>query len=273
MNIDQESRVLKIAVLEEAPRALPRWPARAPVLAVQPTSMLEPAVATGGVQPMPASGAAKQTDRAPAADDAEARGYAVGLERGMNEGMAAARVQIAEAAGQAAAAAREEVVSAQTGERARIDAALAEHALLTHRVLEQVQRKLDDSLHGMEAQAAAIAYEATCRIVGAAAPEPEAIRHVIVAAFAELQGKAVLRVRLHPDDFTTFHAGHDSSSLTARYPAVTWAADEGVAIGGCLVDTVAGTLDARIETQLQKLGRAWREAAATVPADSDRDGD
>lgn len=107
---------------------------------------------------------------------------------------------------------------------------------------------LDDAL--------CLAHEATVRFVGEAATAADAdlrrdrLRSLIDhAAAAELDGRALVRVRVHPDDLALLGDG-DGRAWNA-------VADGGVERGGCRLDTAHGSLDARLAIRLERLRSAW----------------
>ncbi|MWL90524.1 FliH/SctL family protein [Cupriavidus sp. SW-Y-13] len=248
------TRVLKAVDVEGAARTIGRRrTAPAPVVAPVSGGMAASA-------PLPGPPAAPEAV-VPAGD---VSGYEEGFARGQREGLAEAAQQVEQATREAVESAQAELRSAREAERQRIDAALAEHAALTRHVLEQVQQHVTGAMRQIEEQAVAIAYEAVCRIVGDAAVEADAVRTIVTRALAELDGKPALGVRLHPRDLATLQASPDGQALLQGFAAVSWTADHGVSMGGCMVDSAAGTLDARLEVQLLALGQAWRNAATEV---------
>lgn len=264
MNGHLPSQVLRAVALDGAPRRLERR-RPATLAAMDPAHVAPPASGIASADGLATSSASVEAE-------ASARGYASGFERGFKEGMAAAEAKIAEAARQAASAAQAEVAAAGAAERKKMEAASAERGALIMRVLEQVQKRVDDGLRQLEEDAFALAFEAVCRVIGNAAPAPDTVKAVVVAALTQLHDKPAARIRLHPDDLAALRADVPAASLLSRYPGVAWEADEGIAIGGCLVDTAAGTLDARLETQLRNLGAVWRQAASTTGANRPSEG-
>lgn len=246
------SRVLKTVRLNGIARTVGRRRA-APASAA--------GIAQGGnATPAPVAAPAAVAESQSRASDADAIGYAEGYERGLRDGLADAAQRVEQATREAVDNAQADLRAARDAERQRIDAALTEHETLTRQVLEQVQRHINSATRQIEEQAVAIAYEAVCRIVGDAAPQASAIQAIVARALAELGGKPALRVRLHPGDLATLQASPDAQVLLQGFPAVSWAADDSVSMGGCLVDSTAGTLDARLEVQLRALGQSWRTA-------------
>jgi len=68
-----------------------------------------------------------------------------------------------------------------------------------------------------------------------------------------LRGRQPAAVHLHPDDLQTLQnePGWTPSQIGGN--DVRWVASPQVALGGCIVESPEGGLDARIETQLDAL--------------------
>lgn len=243
------SHVLRAVALEDAPRTLGR-PRALP-----------------SVQMLVAAGVAEGANEVPMGQiqdtvETTAPGFEQGYERGLQEGLADAAQKIEQATRQAVNAARSEALAALDSERKRMESALAEHIAVTQRVLEQVQRSLAVGLRSIEEQAISLAFDAVCRVVGDSAASFGTVRSVVERTLSELAGKPILCVRMRPDDLATLQAGADAQAMFPGFPSINWVADETIAVGGCVVDTATGTLDARFEVQLRNLGNAWRNSVS-----------
>ncbi len=85
-------------------------------------------------------------------------------------------------------------------------------------------------------------------------------------AFQKLQGVEEVRVRVHPDNLEALQTA--GSALTAATPGLrglTVSADDTVQIGGCVVDTAIGSIDAQVKTQLAELSEQMRQATHQMP--------
>lgn len=244
------SQVLRAVTLEDVPRALGR------PRALPSVQRLVATAAAGGAKEVP-MGQVQDTE-------STARGFEQGYERGFQEGLTDAAQKIEQATRQAVNAARSEALAALDSERKRMESALAEHVAVTQRVLEQVQRSLAVGLRSIEEQAISLAFDAVCRVVGDSAASFGTVRAVVERALSELAGKPILCVRMRPDDLATLQAGADPQAMFPGFPSIKWVADETIAVGGCVVDTATGTLDARLEVQLRNLGNAWRNSVAEL---------
>ncbi|CAG0993056.1 FliH/SctL family protein [Geobacter sp.] len=101
------------------------------------------------------------------------------------------------------------------------------------------------------------------------AQEPAILASLIAAAVGGCTDRDRVVVRLNPDDYTVVAANRQTflSSLGDDLP-ITLTPDEGVGPGGCLVETATGTIDARIESQLDEIYRTLleeRSAPAETP--------
>lgn len=152
---------------------------------------------------------------------AESRGHAAGLERGER------------AAGEA--------VSAQVE---RVGALV--------QALTQARRALLEENQDMLVE---IVFAATCRMLGRHAATRAGIESMVLALIENERELDKLTVRLHPQD--ALRLGETGAALD---PRVAIEADASVELGGCLVDSGRGTLDARLDRQLRHL----REALTSV---------
>ena len=97
------------------------------------------------------------------------------------------------------------------------------------------------------------------KIVGrAVGMDPAALANIAAEALAAARARSgLVLLRVHPDDLTAIDAARPT--LAARIAAAVELraiADPAVGRGGCVVETPAGRLDARLETQLAALEQA-----------------
>lgn len=95
------------------------------------------------------------------------------------------------------------------------------------------------------------------KVIGRAALEnPELIKSVVHQALEKTLGDRIT-VRLNPDDHKTLMAGeHEFKDLIDRTKRLMFREDDTIAKGGCVVETEVGTIDARLETQLEAIRKA-----------------
>lgn len=167
-------------------------------------------------------------------------GLRAGLEEGRKKGEAEAQVAARAALDKAVAAA-----SAPLQERERALAALAAS-------LGGQQAAWRDQ---GEEDAVALAYELLCRVLGDALLTPEGLRAQARQLQAAL-GSRELAFRVHPADAERLR------TVEPALEGLRWVADPAVAVGGCVADGAAGSLDARLETILEQCRQGLLEARA-----------
>lgn len=194
-------------------------------------------------------------------DRAQADGFAFGCEEGrragIEKGMAEADARIQEAMTLAQAQGRDEAV--RRDELAR--KAWAEQVREMADLRRAFESAAEARIESLERDAVALAFEALCRIVGETAEQPAHLARLVRTSMAQLRGAGLLRVRLHPRDLERLRQVADGIELTMPSDVVRWLPDPAVLPGGCVFDSDAGSLDARLETQLARLRDAWSAAA------------
>ncbi|HPQ80122.1 MAG TPA: FliH/SctL family protein [bacterium] len=95
------------------------------------------------------------------------------------------------------------------------------------------------------------------KVIGRIASEnPELIRSVVRQALERTLGDRIT-VSLNPEDYVALMAGeHEFKDVLDRTKRLMFREDDSVSKGGCVVETEVGTIDARIETQLQAIRKA-----------------
>ena len=136
-------------------------------------------------------------------------------------------------------------------------------------VAEQLQAQQQRFLVVADALAAALARdrEATedaalelamaslARILGQA-PDAALVARIVRQASTQLRDPAQVRIRLAPTDIELLKsAGIDPATLVPQASDVQWIADATVE-GGCVLQTSAGNLDARLQKQVSALAEA-----------------
>lgn len=105
-----------------------------------------------------------------------------------------------------------------------------------------------------------LVFEALSRLLGSALSNREgvaaAVRQVLAAAREQ---DRVVTIRLAPADFALL-GGSDEGVPKAFRPGAAIVADPRVHLGGCLLDTPQGSIDGRLEIQLERLKNAILEA-------------
>lgn len=116
----------------------------------------------------------------------------------------------------------------------------------------KLQDVVKNGVQGMEDVAVEIAFEAVCKILGSSAISQDGMRALVRKAATRAGGAERLNVRLHPGDLAALQAAGGLSGTLAD-GKVVWSSDHSIELGGCLIQTDGGTLDARLETQIERL--------------------
>ncbi len=154
----------------------------------------------------------------------------LGRQRGLQEGRAAGR---------------EEAQQAFAAELARVRS-----------VAGKLSEALASGIGDMEDLAIAIAFEAVCKVLGESALTQEGVRAQVRQAATHAKNKERLVVRLHAADLSALRAAGALSAILPPEKAVAWLADDSIELGGCVVETDGGGLDARLETQVERMRAA-----------------
>lgn len=152
-----------------------------------------------------------------------------GLRLGREEGLREAQTQIAE-----------QLAAQQTRFLAVTDA-----------LVEALSRESSAT----EDTAVELAMAALARLLGEA-PDASRVSALVRQAGLQLRDPSQLRVRLAPADLALLkEAGIDPAALAPQVADVQWVADPAIR-GGCVLQTAAGNLDARLQQQLAVLADA-----------------
>lgn len=107
---------------------------------------------------------------------------------------------------------------------------------------------------------AEIVAEAFRKLAGPALVTPDAALCVVLEVLERVKDERSLTIRVSAQDLPFLES--QTSAIQEALGAHSWTlcADPRVAVGGCLVETALGTLDGRLETQLQELWETLRAA-------------
>ncbi len=138
-------------------------------------------------------------------------------------------------------------------------AELAEALALVQRVAREAKTIRDTLLNGAEREMIELVIEAIGRILGdRVATDPDLVVHTVRRALEHAGSQNVVRVRIHTDDFQILTA-----SIEEQYgatPPFQVLGDNSVSVGGCIIDTDSGEIDARLDVQLDEIASILREA-------------
>ncbi|MDN6886192.1 FliH/SctL family protein [Variovorax sp. CAN2819] len=232
-----------------------------------------PTVSSPGLAHLPASRRAEPAvparpalaDEVRIEEEARQRGYEEGFAKGSIEGRARGDEEARQRAAQAAEkASREFEEHAQRLTRELKQEALAGYQARV-RVLDGLIAALppgiEARLAGAEDDMLALCFEVVCRVLGESVIRPEALRAHLAKAMQELRGRKLAAIHMHPDDLALLQEEGRESWASG---GVQWIASTDVELGGCILQSPEGGLDARFETQLNALRESLLQTRAVA---------
>ena len=90
--------------------------------------------------------------------------------------------------------------------------------------------------------------------------DPEAIHGIVKAALEKVQTKEICLVRVHPDHVAQVRSFLEKSGLGA---GLEISPDPALQLGGLILETKRGNLDASVETQLKEIERGFTDRLGT----------
>jgi len=98
---------------------------------------------------------------------------------------------------------------------------------------------------------------------------PQILANIVAATIVDCSEIERINIRLNPTDYTVVAADrHGFLGNLCPDTHVSLSPDETISQGGCIVDTTTGTVDARIETQLDEIFRRFMEDRTVAPAEN-----
>lgn len=155
--------------------------------------------------------------------------YAEGREEGARDGVALARAELAD------------------------QMALLQQALLESKAIR------DRLLWAAEQEIVELVLDATRTVVGEHARlDPALAVETVERALDRAGSQNVVAIRIHPDRHDLIDA--HLTALHGAPPTFEVRGDESIAVGGCVIDTESGQVDARLDVQLGEIARLLRDA-------------
>lgn len=172
-------------------------------------------------------------------EEAHNQGYQAGLEQGYQEGY-----------NRGNQAAQEEMQQALQSSVEK-----AQHLLKT------AEQEAAQMMVAAERQIVELALAIARKILAREVEEnPTTILPIVKEALSKVCEQEQIVVRVNPEDYEmVLMAKRDLQLMIGRDNAISVAADHTVNIGGCVVETALGTVDARLDTKLELVCKAIRE--------------
>jgi flagellar biosynthesis/type III secretory pathway protein FliH len=158
----------------------------------------------------------------------------------------------------------------EQGHQAGVEQGRAEYATqleAVRKLLGSMQAALIDGISGTEDLIVEIAFEAVGKILGEALAQREGVQAAVREVIRGVHDREHLVVRVSPRDHQLL-AGVGILPKNGDEHRLELIADERVELGGCLIETSGGTLDGRLETQLQRLRDTLVSAGGTLASEA-----
>jgi flagellar biosynthesis/type III secretory pathway protein FliH len=131
--------------------------------------------------------------------------------------------------------------------------------------LQDLMKSLASSVQSLrthhQSSVADVVFVAVCRILGEAFVDKQVVVRAVKEALAEAGSTGAVSIEVHPRDAGTLTEASSALPLETQCTVKIVANDE-VRLGGCRLQTPQGTLDARLEVQLELLKQHLDRARA-----------
>jgi flagellar assembly protein FliH len=154
----------------------------------------------------------------------------------------------------------------ERGVAAGLAQARRETAALTQALqaaIQQAQRQSLDVQNKLDQHATTLALHIAAKIVGREVKDMRTAQSMIAQALAQAPMKRGLKIRLNPQDAGMLQQLRESGepSVVKVPDDAEFIADSSVSKGGCVIESMLGRIDARVETQLELMARALSDSA------------
>jgi flagellar assembly protein FliH len=156
----------------------------------------------------------------------------------------------------------------QEGREAGLAKAMAEHGAQLESLaalVRSLRRRLDEGIGELSQLGAEVVYEAVCKLLGQALATREGVSAAVREVVRRARDRTRLVLRVSTADYPMIREHLATILEGLETGQVEVAADERVELGGCLLETAAGHLDGRLETQLANLRQALLAARGAQP--------
>jgi flagellar assembly protein FliH len=147
--------------------------------------------------------------------------------------------------------------------------ALQEQVDQLARLFEQLSRAREENLWASEADLVEVVFASVAKILGETLVDADAVIALVGQSIKQLVSRDRLVIHLSPRDRALLEQVSAERGEKLFGEGTEIVADERVELGGCLLQTPSGGLDARLEVQLRQLRDSLTEVAARQDAERD----
>jgi flagellar assembly protein FliH len=129
-------------------------------------------------------------------------------------------------------------------------------------VVSAAESALEQERDALAADCADIVAEVLAKIAGSVLASREAIVGTVLTVLRRMKDDREATIRVHADDLPVLQFEEEKLSKLFGRSKFTLVADSRVTVGGCIVETSAGSLDGRLDVQLREMCETLRSAKA-----------
>ncbi|MEP6901837.1 MAG: FliH/SctL family protein [Actinomycetota bacterium] len=134
---------------------------------------------------------------------------------------------------------------------AEVDAKVSEIRAQLTGTIEKISALSDEITNRLEADLVKLALHIAKKVVGREVTIDREIAFTLVkVSLGKLHNRSVAEVHLNPEDFTFVETHRENLDFRGSLELVE---DQSISIGGCLIHTETGDIDARIESQFDEI--------------------
>jgi len=120
-------------------------------------------------------------------------------------------------------------------------------------LIKSIGEARQQTLDASEDMLVEIAFAAVCRIMSATAVTRDAVIGMVREASAHCRDRNAWKVHLNPQDYELLQQATDASGQLPCDGRVVLERSSSVQLGGCMIESETGMLDARLEVQMERL--------------------
>lgn len=148
---------------------------------------------------------------------------------------------------------------------AAAEKSFSERLELLRKLIESLKEEVSQEITGLEDIVVGIAFESVCKILGKSLVNEKGILAVVQQVMSHAKDQEDLIIHVSPSDYALLYENKGALSGDSHHGKHELVPDDRVALGGCLVETSGGTLDGRLEIQLQQLRDTLISARKMLP--------
>lgn len=129
-----------------------------------------------------------------------------------------------------------------------------------YHLFEDFDQKLKEYEQSFERLVIGTSVELARKIIQRDVKAETIINDVVKNAISKVVGANEVRIKFHPSDIVQLNTYSKNLISSSSFSKIKFEEDERIEIGGCLIETEIGNVDARISTQLEELRRKLEES-------------